>query len=63
MKRRSGVAIAAMARRAGPMKDRRAPRGGQRNEQSDLWNEWCDEDADVLDDLDWLYQHWMKQPR
>lgn len=46
MKRRSGVAIAAQHRNAGPMKDRRAPRGGQRNEQAELHQEfdwrWCD---------------------
>lgn len=59
MKRRSGEAIAAMARRAGPMKDRRAPRGGQRNEQADLLDEHAEEIADVFDDLDWTYRHLM----
>ena len=34
--RRSGVAIAAQHRHAGPMKHRNRPRGGARNEQADI---------------------------
>lgn len=40
--KRSGVAIVAQHRHAGPMKHRNAPRGGARNEQADLLDEYED---------------------
>jgi hypothetical protein len=39
---RSGVAVAAQHRNAGYMKHRNAPRGGARNEQADLLDEYED---------------------
>ncbi len=41
-KRRSGEAQAALGRKAGPMRHRLQPRGGARNEQADLFEEWDD---------------------
>jgi hypothetical protein len=39
-KRRSGEAVAAMGRKAGPMKHRLEPRGGARDDQSDYLDEY-----------------------
>lgn len=44
---RNPLAVAARGRNGGPMKDRRASRGGQRNDARDI----LDEHADELDDL------------
>lgn len=62
MKRRSGVAIAAQHRRAGPMKDRRAPRGGQRNDQADLLEEGEDVESCPCCGLPMLDKHWLTCP-
>jgi hypothetical protein len=43
---RSGVAIAAQHRKAGSMKHRNAPRGGARNEQADLLEEYEEDYAE-----------------
>jgi hypothetical protein len=44
--RRSGVAIAAQHRNSGgPMRHRLQPKGGARNRQVDITDEWADEDA------------------
>jgi hypothetical protein len=48
LKKRSGFALAAMSRKAGlaPMKDRRTPRGGNRNKQRDILDERDEKDND-----------------
>lgn len=48
-KPRNHFAVAAKQRRGGAMKSRNAPRGGQRNVQRDIMDEWADdmEDTDV----------------
>lgn len=48
-KRRNLLAVDARTRKAGPMKDRRAPRGGAKNEQDEILEEYESEmdDGDV----------------
>lgn len=43
MRRRSGEAVSAMSRKAGPMRHRLAERGGATNEQANLLEEALDE--------------------
>ena len=47
---RNHLALVARQRRAGVMHDRRAPRGGARNEQADLLAQAQEDD---FDDWDW----------
>lgn len=58
--RRSGVAIAAQHRHAGPMKHRNRPRGGARNEQAELLSEVaCDPpDACATHGRCWTHSTW-----
>jgi len=44
--KRSGVAMAALGRRAPTMKHRNQPRGGARNEQADLLEEYEEDYAE-----------------
>jgi hypothetical protein len=49
---RNAFALAARMRvSAGPMHDRRAPRGGARDAVGDWLAEWASDEADVPDDL------------
>ncbi len=49
MKRRSGEAVAAQHRKAGPMKHRSQPRGGAKDDQPELMAEL--DDLNVLDEM------------
>lgn len=61
IKARNWNAVSAILRNAGPMKDRRAPRGGSSNESRDLIYEAQDEINDAIHDAAMLnYDHCEK---
>ena len=51
MANRNTLAVVARNRNGGPMRDRRAPRGGQRNGQADILDEHAEEIDDLQEDI------------